>query len=718
MLQSKTAPTSLLRTESNIFPFHKAWALFLLFYAAVYLALATAFIALAGPVATGSVVAIIALAQALRFIGSEQAKSWVLHFNRTLVLWLFRASFLALILICIGLALAPFMAVVWTASAVGGATFGIVAALLGGATIAWVAFRSDQTRGTVVEHERYMDSKSVAIIGGGVAGVVSAKECLQEGLEVTVLEKSSRWGGVWNADDSRSKRTTGRTMSSSSRYNSFFSDFPMRHGDTDTMYPTHYSEQEYRDYLADYIKQFELDRCVEFDTEVVSTEQSADGAWTVTTTSRDGDLTKRRYDHVIVCTGLNHQRNSLDDTEKHAGAYRGNDAYKGQKVVIVGMGESSSDLAAEIADVADEVHVIVRSPVLLLPRNTFGQRIAPDHKLSRLILGCPQFIRTTKLLSQTVAHGLIHRYVSKVLGLKNEFGTTVSADTPYEDNWSWEWFKLFYKLGFAHPKAGWGLTRNQVTKTAPVVRAYQAGRLHFHTVDIKSNDGSTVLLSDGTRLQGVDSILDATGYKPSWPFLPNGLGNHDSRNRYRLVFNPDLPGMSFIGFARGGVGSVFQAMEMQARWTALVFSGARRLPTAEEMRELIPHHRKQMVGKWPTKVSMVYGNALARHEIGCEPDLWNIFKRSPKVWFYLMAGPYCLSMYRFHGPHARPDIAYKVYDEGPDLVLPLEYPLQQFLELTLGTLARFWTSIPPLNNLRKRNEKVRTYVTPFIDLEY
>lgn len=37
-----------------------------------------------------------------------------------------------------------------------------------------------------------------------------------------------------------------------------------------------------------------------------------------------------------------------------------------------------------------QVHVVVRSPVLLLPRNTFGTDIAPDHKLSRLVLWCPQ----------------------------------------------------------------------------------------------------------------------------------------------------------------------------------------------------------------------------------------------------------------------------------------------------------------------------------------
>lgn len=33
----------------------------------------------------------------------------------------------------------------------------------------------------------------------------------------------------------------------------------------------------------------------------------------------------------------------------------------------------------------------------------------------------------------------------------------------------------------------------------------------------------------------------------------------------RLVFHPDLPNAAFVGFYRGGVGSIMQGIEMQAR---------------------------------------------------------------------------------------------------------------------------------------------------------
>ena len=111
-------------------------------------------------------------------------------------------------------------------------------------------------------------------------------------------------------------------------------------------------------------------------------------------------------------------------------------------------------------------------------------------------------------------------------------------------------------------------------------------------------------------------------------------------------------------------------------------------------------------------------NALARKEVGCEPKLSDVFRISPQAWYYLMAGPYCMAMYRFRGTHATPQLAQKVYEEKPELVLPLEFYLQQGLELSLGYLTRFWSSVPPLKFVKTSSPVCRTFVTPFLDLEY
>lgn len=84
-------------------------------------------------------------------------------------------------------------------------------------------------------------------------------------------------------------------------------------------------------------------------------------------------------------------------------------------------------------------------------------------------------------MSQTGVHGPMNVIGTKLLGLRGLFGndlgksdTTGDAGaTTFEDNWSFDWWKLFMKLGPLHPKASWGVTRGQVTKTAPLVKNFR-----------------------------------------------------------------------------------------------------------------------------------------------------------------------------------------------------------------------------------------------------
>ena len=39
--------------------------------------------------------------------------------------------------------------------------------------------------------------KKVAVVGAGISGVVSGKHLLAQGLDVTIFERSSGFGGVW-----------------------------------------------------------------------------------------------------------------------------------------------------------------------------------------------------------------------------------------------------------------------------------------------------------------------------------------------------------------------------------------------------------------------------------------------------------------------------------------------------------------------------------------
>ena len=49
---------------------------------------------------------------------------------------------------------------------------------------------------------------------------------------------------------------------------------------------------------------------------------------------------------------------------------------------------------------------------------------------------------------------------------------------------------------------------------------------------------------------------------------------------------------------------------------------------------------------------MVFANYLARHHVGCEPDLRAVFLRSPRRWLRVVASTMAPAQFRFRGPGA------------------------------------------------------------------
>jgi dimethylaniline monooxygenase (N-oxide forming) len=96
--------------------------------------------------------------------------------------------------------------------------------------------------------------------------------------------------------------------------------------------------------------------------------------------------------------------------------------------------------------------------------------------------------------------------------------------------------------------------------------------------------------SGGQRLPADIAVL-AIGYKLGVPFLPEAyrakLIDSDGQYRlYRLIANPDLPEMGFVGF-NSSFCTVLSA-EMAAHWLVRYADGKlARQPTAQEMRDNI-----------------------------------------------------------------------------------------------------------------------------------
>jgi hypothetical protein len=113
----------------------------------------------------------------------------------------------------------------------------------------------------VTEHKR------VAVIGAGIAGLVTAKVLRDDAFDVVVFEQEPTIGGVWAAT-----RTYPGLRTNNSRDTYGYSDHPYdRSAD---LFPT---AEQVRRYLASYVARFELGPLIRPSTEVLRVGRRADG---------------------------------------------------------------------------------------------------------------------------------------------------------------------------------------------------------------------------------------------------------------------------------------------------------------------------------------------------------------------------------------------------------------------------------------------------------
>ncbi|KAL9246812.1 hypothetical protein vseg_020303 [Gypsophila vaccaria] len=229
-----------------------------------------------------------------------------------------------------------------------------------------------------------MRSKKVAVVGCGFSGLVAARELCREGHEVVAFERGDQLGGTWVYTPEVESDLLGidptRTIVHSSLYDSLrinlsrhvmgFRDFPFvasgNPGRDPRRYPKH---EEVLRYLEDFACEFGLTELIRFQTEVLFVGLEGGRKWKVKSKRKDGDELDETYDAVVVCNGHNTEPRiaeipGIEDWpgwQCHSHNYRTPEAYRDQVVVVIGGSASAIDITREIAGVAKEVHVVLRS---------------------------------------------------------------------------------------------------------------------------------------------------------------------------------------------------------------------------------------------------------------------------------------------------------------------------------------------------------------------
>ncbi|MGY2065344.1 flavin-containing monooxygenase [Blastococcus sp. SYSU DS0619] len=390
----------------------------------------------------------------------------------------------------------------------------------------------------------------VCIIGAGASGVTVAKSLRQQGVDFDWFEKGSALGGLWRYDNDSGTSSAYRSLQIDTSSRSLaYPDFPVPRDR-----PAYLRARHVLEYLESYAAEFGVADAVQTRTEVTAVEQLG-SRWSVTT-DRHG---ARTYDAVVVANGhLSVPRRptfpgTFTGEELHSHHYRTPEPFSGRTVVVVGMGNSGCDIAVDLARVAAQVHLSTRRSAWILPKYLLG---VPTDRWSAFL--------TRKLrLPTPLARNVVKAVARVAVGPQERFGV---------------------------PKPAHPIHREHATIGQELLQyvAYDWIRVR---PDIASLDGREVRFADGTTASA-DAIIYATGYDPSFPFLPADLvARAEGGGLYRRIVHPDAPGLYFAGLVQP-VGSTIPLVEIQGRWIARVLTGDVPLPDEEGMAREIEAHRR------------------------------------------------------------------------------------------------------------------------------
>ncbi|MGW0392122.1 flavin-containing monooxygenase [Streptomyces sp. NPDC003042] len=396
---------------------------------------------------------------------------------------------------------------------------------------------------------------TVCVIGAGLSGLATAHALSVRGIDFVCLESAPDVGGIWRRPGAGERGPAYQSLHlNTAKQLTGYADFPMP--SELPLYPGH---RDVAAYLRSFAEWAGLLPRIELRTEVASVRQDGDGAWTVTSRDARGEARRRRFEQVIVASGHNTEAalphplppgsDSFTGTILHSMDYRDGSDFAGQRVVVVGLGASAVDIAADLSRHAARTVLSVRRGLHIVPKQLFGMSVD-------LIADAPWWNE----MSFPEQRRFVEQALLVARGRLSDYGL------PEPD----------------HP-----VFSSAVTISDEILSRIRHGAV-IPRPAIDSLDGSRVCFTDGTTVEA-DAIVYCTGFRMAFPFLPAGCPagpRQGAVELYKRMVAPDRTGLYFVGLIRP-VGSITRLVEAQSRWVARIVAGDVALPSADVMREEI-----------------------------------------------------------------------------------------------------------------------------------
>ena len=390
------------------------------------------------------------------------------------------------------------------------------------------------------------------VIGAGSSGMVTLKKLRDAGIPTDCFEKSDRIGGNWviRNKNGLSAAYTSLHIDSSVRRTQF-AGYPMPDD-----YPDFPHHSLMARYFEDYARHFGLHQHITFDTGVEKAVRGGDGLWEVTLDTGE----TRRYDALVVANG--HHWNprwpepgfpgEFHGRQMHSHEYLDPEGFKGQRVVVVGMGNSAMDIAVDLSRIGSATYLAARRGAYVIPKYLFGK---PLDRLSN---------------SPHMPYPIQRLLFALVLRL--HVGKMENYGLPKPD----------HRLGEAHP-----------TVSSEVLSRIGHGDIQPKP-NIEALEGDAVRFTDGS-VEKADTIIYATGYKVTFPFFDEDFISAPDNDLplFRRVFKPDVNNVFFIGLCQP-LGAIMPIAEAQGEWIAEYLTGRYALPSEAALAADMERERQTM----------------------------------------------------------------------------------------------------------------------------
>jgi len=231
-----------------------------------------------------------------------------------------------------------------------------------------------------MSNNQHGQANSVAVIGAGAAGLITARELQRQGFDVTLFEQGEQLGGLWVYSEEAESDALGQKVEGrihSSLYNSLrtnlprdlmaFSDYTFdSRGGGDDNWPRFPHHSHVRRYIDNFARDHDLINSIRFNTAVtkLTREPECTSLMLQLQCQNTKEKSQQRFDAVAVCSGhfAKPRVPTLAGLETfpgktlHSHNYRRPEIFSGQRVAVFGVAASGADIAREIADHAELVY--------------------------------------------------------------------------------------------------------------------------------------------------------------------------------------------------------------------------------------------------------------------------------------------------------------------------------------------------------------------------